>query len=255
MFAAAAVLAGTKTCACVRQRGDMRWLMGVGARADRWRDDGVECSSDRPGRVVWLGEQMAAFPSTKIAKPTRCNRTEAAVGRLSRVFPTTTATSVSAHTLIRMPATRCRTLRTGASRAGGGNRVAASVRGQSAVERLHCCDHGKLQQRLAIFPGLAITVTRLGVAGNSNGLTYESAGKKWRSKAELRKASLIGLLPDSRHNPVLLWEANHTYTFSNAVQWAKGSRLRCTQLVRLSLSPRGLSASLVMSPVAWTLLA
>ncbi|MBV6797860.1 hypothetical protein [Xanthomonas euvesicatoria] len=133
--------------------------------------------------------------------------------------------------------------------------MAASVRGQSAVERLHCCDHGKLQQRLAIFPGLAITVTRLGVAGNSNGLTYESAGKSWRSKAELRKASLIGLLPDSRHNPVLLWEANHTYTFSSAVQWAKGSRQRCTRLVRLSLSLRGLSASLVMSPVAWTLLA
>lgn len=174
---------------------------------------------------------------------------------LSRVFPPTTATSVSAHTLIRMPATRCRTLRTGASWAGGGNRVAASVRGQSAVERLHCCDHGKLQQRLAIFPGLAITVTRLGVAGNSNALTYESAGKSWRSKAELRKASLIGLLPDSRHNPVLQWEANHTYTFSNAVQWAKGSRLRCTRLVRLSLSPRGLSESVVMSPSAWTLLA
>ncbi|MBV6862995.1 hypothetical protein KWH50_15400 [Xanthomonas campestris pv. blepharidis] len=106
-----------------------------------------------------------------------------------------------------------------------------------------------------LFQAMQLRLKRLGVAGNSNGLTYESAGKKWRSKAELRKASLIGLLPDSRHNPVLLWEANHTYTFSNAVQWAKGSRLRCTQLVRLSLSPRGLSASLVMSPVAWTLLA
>ncbi len=102
----------------VCQRCDMCWLMGVGARADRWRNDWLERSSDRPGRVVWLGEQMAAFPSTKIAKPTRCNRTKAAVGRLSRVFPATTAISVSVHALIRMPATRCRTLRTGASRAG-----------------------------------------------------------------------------------------------------------------------------------------
>lgn len=152
----------------VCQRCDMCWLMGVVARAERWRNDGVECSSDRPGRVVWLGEQMAAFPRTKIAKPTRCNRTKAEVGRFEPRFPYHRCDlSVSAHALIRMPATRCRTLRTGASRAGGGNRVAASVRGQSAVERLHCCDHGKLHQRLAIFPGLAITVTRLGVARKS----------------------------------------------------------------------------------------
>ncbi len=71
----------------VCQRCDMCWLMGVGARADRWRNDWLERSSDRPGRVVWLGEQMAAFPSTKIAKPTRCNRTKAAVGRFEPRFP------------------------------------------------------------------------------------------------------------------------------------------------------------------------
>lgn len=58
-----------------------------------------------------------------------------------------------------------------------------------------------------LFQAMQLRLKRLGVAGNSNGLTYESAGKKWRSKAELRKASPIRLLPDSRHNPVLLWEA------------------------------------------------
>ncbi len=63
------------------------------------RIDGVDCLSARPGRVVWHGEQLAAFPSTKIAKPTRSNRTKAADSCVSGVFPTSAAT----YLLLRIP--------------------------------------------------------------------------------------------------------------------------------------------------------
>lgn len=63
------------------------------------RIDGVDCLSARPGRVVWHGEQLAAFPSTKIAKPTRSNHTKAADSCVSGVFPTSAAT----YLLLRIP--------------------------------------------------------------------------------------------------------------------------------------------------------
>ncbi|PKV13432.1 hypothetical protein [Xanthomonas prunicola] len=94
--------------------------------------------------------------------------------------------------------------------------------GDAAVERLHCCDHGKPQQELAMFSRPAITV--IAPARNLDGLTYASTGKQWISKPERFKASPIRLPQDSPHNAVLLWAANQTRIFSDAAQWAKASR-------------------------------
>lgn len=61
-------------------------VVDIGGRAERCRNGGGRLRERSPRARGMAGAQMAASPSTKSAKPTRCNRTKVPGSCLGRVF-------------------------------------------------------------------------------------------------------------------------------------------------------------------------